>query len=112
MSVVRYFNNPADNEKKEYKIGKIRDLENQEFKFYELSRTDIMKNGNLQINIDVASKTICTSVNIDFTTEYMIEIDGDMYNIRSIYVENLNDDNNFFRIHPKKRTYLILIQDR
>lgn len=110
--VVRFFRDPKNNDQLEYKIGKIRDLNYQEFKYYELSRTDVAKNGNLTLNIDNSSKTICTSVDIEFNTEYILIIDSHPWVIRTIYEELDPDDNNFFNITPRKRTYLTIIRDR
>ena len=95
------------------KHGKIKNLDFQEFKYYELSRTDIATNGNLTLHIDNSSKTICTSTDMEFNTEYIIILDDSyQYVIRTIYEELDPDDNNFFNIKPRKRTYLTLIRDR
>lgn len=112
VSIIRFFRSQDKNENREYKIATIKNLENTEFKFYELSRTDIVRKGELKIHIDNASKTICTSAEIEFNNDYIIVIDGLEYNIKSIYEELDEDDNNFFGIKPRKRSYLTLQRDR
>ena len=111
-SSIRFFRAPDKNENIEYKTASVKNLENMEFKFYELSRTDIIRKGELGIHIDNASKTICTSAEIEFNNDYVIVIDGREYNIRAIYEELDEDDNNYFRIKPRKRSYLTLVKDR
>ena len=50
---------------------------------------------------------------MEFNTEYIIILDDSYsYVIRSIYEEIDEDNNNFFNIKPRKRTYLTLIRDR
>lgn len=111
-SAIRFFRSQDKNENKEYKIGKIKNLEFQEFKYFELSRTDILRKGDLKIHIDNQTRTICTSLEIEFNTDYILIIDGYEYHIRAIYEEKDEDDNNFFGIKPRKRTYLTIIKDR
>ena len=111
-STIRFFRAKEKNENIEYKIGKIKNLENQEFKFFELPRTDIIRKGELKLHLDNASKVICTSIeNIEFNNDFVIVIDDTAYNIRGIYVELDEDDNNFFGIKCRRRTYLTLIKD-
>ena len=111
-SVIRFFRSQDKNENKEYKIASIKNLDNSEFKYYELSRTDIVRKGELNVHIDNQSKIICTSAEISFNTDYVLKIEDYEYYIRSIYEEIDSDDNNFFGIKPRKRTYLTIIKDR
>lgn len=111
-SAIRFLREKNKNQNIEYKIGKIVNLENKEFKFYELTRTDINRKEELRLHIDMASKVICTSIeNVEFTNDFVIVINGERYNIRSIYIELDDDANNFFGITPRKRTYLTLERD-
>lgn len=64
------------------------------------------------LHIDNSSKVICTSAEIEFNTEYILIIDDYTWVIRAIYEELDPDDNNFFNIKPRKRTYLTIIRDR
>lgn len=111
-SMIRFFRNKTTNENVEYKIGKIINLENKEFKFFELTRTDIVRHDELRIHIDSASKVICTSIeDVEFNNDFVITIDGERYNVKSIYIELDEDTNNFFNIKARKRTYLTLERD-
>lgn len=110
-SVIRFFRAPDKNENKEYKTATLRDAENTEFKFYELSRTDVMRKGELKIHIDTASKVICTSFEYNFNNDDVIIIDGIDYRIKSIYIEKDEDDNNFFGIKCRQRSYITLGTD-
>jgi len=110
-SVIRFFRSQDRNENKEYKTAELRDAENTEFKFYELARTDIVRKGELKLHIDSASKVICTSDNIQFNNDDFIFIDGVRYGIKYIYIEKDEDDNNFFGITCRQRTYLTLGKD-
>ena len=110
-STIRFFRAKEKNQNVEYKTGKIKNLENQEFKFFELPRTDIMRKGELKLHVDNASKVICTSAEVEFTNDFVIVIEDTAYNIRGIYVELDEDDNNFFNIKCRKRTYITLIKD-
>lgn len=110
-SVIRFFRSQDKNENKEYKTAKLRDAENTEFKFFELSRTDIDRKGELRIHIDSASKIICTSAELEFNRDDVIIIDGKNYGVKYIYIEKDEDDNNFFGIKCRQRTYLTLGRD-
>lgn len=111
-SSIRFFRSKSTNENVEYKTGTILNLENKEFKFFELTRTDINRKDELRIHIDRASKVICTSIDdVEFTNDYVIKIDGERYNIMSIYIELDEDTNNFFHIKSRQRTYLTLERD-
>lgn len=111
-SMIRFFRSKSTNENVEYKIGKIVNLENREFKYFELLRTDILRNGELKLHIDASSKVICTSIeDVEFNNDTVLILDGYRYNIRSIYEELDEDTNNFFGIKARKRTYLTLIKD-
>lgn len=111
-SVIRFFRASDKNENKEYKTAVIKDLENQEFKYYEISRVDVIKKQELKIHMDNRSKVICTSYDIEFNTDYILLIDGHDYHIRSLYEEIDEDNNNFFGIKPRKRTYLTIVRDQ
>lgn len=111
-STIRFFRSKATNENVEYKIGKIVNLEYKEFKYFELLRTDILRNNELKLHIDASSKVICTSIeNVEFTNDFVLIIDGYRYNIRSIYEELDEDTNNFFGITARKRIYLTIVKD-
>lgn len=113
MSIIRRFRKPENNENIEYKTGKIRDLEYREFKYYEVNRSDNSVKGELSLNIDNKVKTICTSDDyIEWNTQYLVILDdGYLYVIRTFYDELDPDDNNFFNIKARKRTYLTLVRD-
>lgn len=112
-SIIRFFRENQKNTQKEYKTAILRDSENTEFKYYELSRTDIMRHDDLRVHIDSASKIICTSNEfLTFTNDSAIIINGILYYIRNIYEEKDDDDNNYFGIPSRKRVYLTLITDR
>ena len=111
-SMIRFFRSKDKNENIEYKIGKIVNLEYKEFKYFELLRTDILRNNELKLHIDASSKVICTSIDdVEFTNDTVLIIDDYRYNIRSIYEELDEDTNNFFGIKSRKRTYLTIIKD-
>ena len=110
--VVRFFRDPKNNKEIEYKTGKIKILQYQEFKYYEILNTDVAAHG-LNLFIDNQSKTIVTSYELEFNTSYIIILaDGYEYVITAIHEEVDPDDNNFFNIKPRKRTYLTIIRDR
>ena len=110
-STIRFFRSEKNNDKVEYKTAKIKNLQYQEFKFYELSREDINRKGELKLHADNLTKTICTSFEAEFTNDFVIVIGDSEYHIRSIYVEIDPDDNNYFNIKPRRRTYLTIIRD-
>lgn len=111
-SMIRFFRSKATNENVEYKTASIVNLENTEFKFFELTRTDINRKEELRIHMDSASKIICTSIeNVEFNNDFIIVIDGERYNVSSIYIELDEDTNNFFGIKARRRTYLTLERD-
>lgn len=111
-STIRFFRSKDKNQNLEYKIGNILNLENKEFKFFELTRTDINRKEELRLHMDNASKVICTSIdNVEFNTDFIIVINGERYNVRQIYIELDEDTNNFFGIKSRQRTYLNLERD-
>ena len=111
-SSIRFFRSKDKNENIEYKTASIVNLDYMEFKFFELTRTDINRREELRIHMDTASKVICTSIeDVPFNNDYVIVIDGERYNVSSIYVELDEDTNNFFRIKARKRTFLTLERD-
>lgn len=111
-STIRFFRSKDKNQDVEYKIASIPNLENREFKFFELTRTDINRKEELRIHMDSASKAICTSIeDIEFNNDFIIVINGERYNVKQIYIELDEDTNNYFGIKARKRTYLTLERD-
>ena len=113
-SSIRFFRNKDKNENIEYKNATAysESVDHVEFKFFELTRTDINRKEEIKLHMDSASKVICTSnESIEFNNDFIIYIDGERYHVSSIYIELDEDTNNFFHIKARKRTYLTLERD-
>lgn len=97
---------------KQYKIGYIRDANHTPFKYNKLNRTDIRKMSDFGVNIDEESFIIFTTSPYEFNTDTTIEINKIYYNIRAIYYEDDEFENNMFNQTLNPKRYLNLIVDR
>lgn len=96
---------------KQYKTGFVLDKENNEvmFKYNKQNRTDI-EDIDLLVNVGTNSSKfiIMTTSSIEFSTENKLKLDGKFYHIESIYTEDNENENGFYRTNLIKKKYLVV----